>query len=161
MIGGFLRVAERTLRVLFHLAVTLLIGFSVFRLPIPLAFGFAFAAGILARVGWHHLPAAARMREPSGGLHAELLSVSAAIALIVLSFVMRTSGRPFGLLDVVALLALAYFAWRVRLVRRHLKDGTLPAPRESGMAFARRIIGEAAEYGRSRRSNDGEDKIDR
>lgn len=148
--------AERFLRVLFHIATTLMLCAATTRAPMPLSLGMGVLAAGLLVLGWRNLPFVFRRNQPTAQLRAELLSVGAAMALLILSFAMRTGGRPVGIIDAVALGAVAYFCWRIRVIGRHLRDGTLPVQRMSGTEQASRTFKGAIEYGRSRRAEKGD-----
>lgn len=142
---AFVRTAERHLRFLFYVATCLMLTVAVTRAPPVLAVIIALIVGSLAMLGWANVPPLFRKGDATKPLRAELLSVGAAVALLVLSFILRSTTRPFGAVDVVAIVALAYFGWRVRVVRRHLREGTLPTalrrPLPDVSAALRTVIG--------------------
>lgn len=136
--------AERVARIGFSFAIlALLVMFTIVgRHPYGITAGSAAAGLVIVLI--RHLRQACRLREPTGVLHAEILSVSAALLVMTMSAIIRRNvGVPLGIIDLVAGAAALYLVWRLFVTTRHLRDGTLPAPRESGMAYARRTLADA------------------
>lgn len=142
--GSIASTVQRVARIGFSLAILLLlVMFSIVgRHPYGITAGAA-AVGLVI-VLFRHLRSACRIREPDGALHAEILSASAALFIMTMSAVIRRNLYvPLGVIDLVAGIAAIYLVWRIRVTTRHLRDGTLPPPRESGLAYARRTLAEA------------------
>lgn len=123
---SFIHAAERHLRFLFYVATCLMLAIAVTRAPPFLSVIIALIVSALAMLGYVNVPPLFRKGDATRQLRTELLSVGAAIALLVLSFILRSTTRPFGTVDLVAIVVLAYFGWRVMVVRRHLREGTQP-----------------------------------
>jgi hypothetical protein len=136
--------AERLARIGFSFAImALLVMFAVVGKPPYGVTAGAAAVGLVVVIA-RHLRSACRLRDPAGALHAEILSVSAALLIMTMSAIIRRHlGLPLGIIDLVAGVAALYLVWRLRVTTRHLRDGTLPAVRESGIAYARRTLADA------------------
>lgn len=148
---NIIRSAERYLRLLFYVATCLMLTVAITRAPAPLAVVIAVILAGLAALGRYNVPPLLRRGDRTGSLRAEMLSVGAAIALLALSFIMRSTNRPFGAVDLVAIVALAYFGWRIRVVRRHIGNGTLPPVRPSAISELGGSMARAMDLGRTAR----------
>jgi hypothetical protein len=123
-------------------AFLLMVGFGAPLMKLPESLlAWTLAAGMALVDLW----CLRRMRAATPGgraLLSEIMVLSAAGAILLVSATLSMAQRQPQIGDFAMIAIVVYLALRLRVVLRHLRNGTEPAPRRSGIQDAKRMISE-------------------
>jgi hypothetical protein len=118
----------------------LLVGFGAPLMDMPLALAAWSLVLVMSLVDLWCLRRMRRATRATRALLSEAMILVAAGSTLATSVALSAVNGETGAADLALLAVVAYLAWRGWVVARHLRRGTEPAPRVSGIEDSRRMI---------------------
>lgn len=137
--------AATILRVIIAILFLLLVGLGAPMMQMPMALA---AWALVLIMAYVDLWCLRRMRSATRGTRAllsEAMALTAAGSILATSIALSAMNGTSRPVDAVLLVVILYFAWRGRVVLRHLRAGTEPAQPVSGIEDSRRMISQLKE----------------